>query len=94
MRLILPLPGFPFLRVGSSDDLPKILNVDLGVERRGFDEAMAEELLYVPDVGTSSKQVCRTGVPQSVWGNGMRDAGGEPVVSHHGVDQAAAYSLS
>jgi hypothetical protein len=80
--------------VGSSDDLPKIFDVDFGVKRRRLNEAMAEELLHVADAGTSSKQVRRAGMTKTVRGNGMRNAGRAAVVSHHGVDQASADSLS
>ncbi len=59
--LLLPIP--PLARMLLSNDLFEIIDLDLGVDGRGGDLAMAEELLDVAEVRSSLKKVRRADVP-------------------------------
>jgi hypothetical protein len=54
----------PLTRVGLPQRRPQIPDSYLGVDRRGFDAAVAQETLDVAHVGTAGKKVRRAGVPK------------------------------
>ena len=58
----------------SLEHFPEIAHLHLRVERRGLKVAVTEELLDMPDIGSSRKQVGGTGMPERM---GMERMGEE-----------------
>ena len=55
-------------------DLAEFLNVDVGVDLRGFHAGVAEHFLHVADVGTAAVHVGGAGMPPQMAGAGFVDA--------------------
>lgn len=51
------------LPVGRAESIHRNVGVDL----RGGERGVAEELLHAPEVGPALQQMCSSGVPETVW---------------------------
>jgi hypothetical protein len=62
------------VRVTAGMDIPEGVDVDVGVNLRGFDSLVAEHFLHVADVGTATMHVGGATVPPQMAGTGFVDA--------------------
>src|SRR3990172_9682155 len=74
----------PLARVGAGEDLAEVLDIHRGVERRGFQAAVPEQLLDVAHVRLPLEEMGAVAVAQGVGKDGAGDPGRPGVV----LDQA------
>src|SRR5688572_30228229 len=85
---LLQLGGSPVQPVQGADHVAQSAWADAGVEHRGLQVTMAEQLLNVRQLRTVLKQVGGEAVPQSVGGSWRVQAGFVAEPPHHPLDDS------
>lgn len=88
---LLPLP---VAGMASREHFSQLRCLNLGVNLRGMKIAVPEDLLDMPDVGSSFEKVSRAGVPESVRMDRVRDPGHLAVAMEERLNRAPAQSPS